>query len=711
MRILLAGHSDCISEGLLEQAFSADQVTILGRCAVKPTADRRIVVMDWPEDSGGLAAVFNARDFDDIFYFSSSLTPSCWKAGEMEQLNQLLETDYATGNNARFYYLLGPEEKEAGQSENRLLCDAAARLVEQYSRDLHIRTSVIRLPYLCSVYAEMDPIRNCLVQMAAGKSVTLPGRAEQAVSFLSWRDLAELLYRFVDSSLDEHAAFEKMEVPDCFSLTWGDLGETFKRINPNIRLKYAARAPEINLPTENGLLRRTYHWFPKVSILEEMTEIRETYRALKAQKAEAHKSLLKRIQGQPLLIRLLELLLAFCVTELLNWSIGSYVQFRMVDLRLLFVVLMGSMYGMDMGLSAAVLASLALIHAYQNQGTSWITLFYEMSNWVPFIAYAIAGAACGYLRMRSREELDFLQQENENARGKYEFINHLYADTLHDKREYKKRIIGAQDSFGKIFDITRQLDVVHPQEIFIKAIQVMENVLDNKSIALYSLGTSNRRFARLEVSSRNLIDHAPHSIQMKDYAAAMEVLKTEEVWVNTELAPDYPMYIAAIRQGMEEPVMLIFVQDAEPSQMNLYFKNLLKILAGLVEASLLRAINYGREIRAKKYIGDTQILNEQSFMETLRFCQHMHEQHIAHFTLLKLNHQNTTLAEADEALHGRIRENDHLGIDGRENLYLILNQTEKEYLPLVIGRLEKAGFQSELVSAEEMELLTREMSL
>ena len=58
-------------------------------------------------------------------------------------------------------------------------------------------------------------------------------------------------------------------------------------------------------------------------------------------------------------------------------------------------------------------------------------------------------------------------------------MQEMYQETLQDKRQYKKQILGSRDSFGKIFDITRKLDVIQPQKLFMETIRVMEDVLEN----------------------------------------------------------------------------------------------------------------------------------------------------------------------------------------------------------------------------------------
>ena len=79
--------------------------------------------------------------------------------------------------------------------------------------------------------------------------------------------------------------------------------------------------------------------------------------------------------------------------------------------------------------------------------------------------FVAAGAVCGYVRMKNRENLEFISEENQLIREKFLFMRDLYQATLQDKKRYKKQILGSKDSFGKIFDITRKLDIVQPEGV------------------------------------------------------------------------------------------------------------------------------------------------------------------------------------------------------------------------------------------------------
>ena len=91
-----------------------------------------------------------------------------------------------------------------------------------------------------------------------------------------------------------------------------------------------------------------------------------------------------------------------------------------------------------------------------------------------------------------------MKAENKLILDKFLFAREMYQETLRDKRQYKKQILGSRDSFGKIFDITKKLDVFLPQDLFIETLHVMESVLENHTIAIYSVGKTYDRITRNE---------------------------------------------------------------------------------------------------------------------------------------------------------------------------------------------------------------------
>lgn len=499
-------------------------------------------------------------------------------------------------------------------------------------------------------------------------------------------DLAELLEKMSDNWDEE---YHYLNVPNVFSNTFRELEQKIKEIDASVRIENKGLIPVEKIPPDDKVVRFKYGWFPKISLLEDFSDIYDQYLDSIGEKERRIDRWKIWLDKHRPIVKIVELVIGFFLFEFLNHLAGNQAQFKMIDLRLVFIVLFGSLYGINYGIAAAALETISLLAAYEREGVGWTTLFYEPSNWIPFIFYFAVGAICGYVRMKNKENIEFVTDENKLIQEKFLFMRDMYQDSLYDKRTYKKQIMGSRDSFGKIFDITRKLDTVLPQELFIETIHVMEDMLENHAVAVYSLG-KNSEFGRLEIASKEIRSEFPNSIRISKYQAAISELEDGNVWVNRELLPDYPAYMAGIRKN-KELVMIVCIKEVRSDQMTLYYMNLFKILCGLVEVALLRALEYQEAAKNMQYVEGTHILKTSYFMERLETFHAMQDEMVASYILLRLEHPGKSKEEADQILQHLIRANDVWGISEEGELYLILSQTDKESLPIVSGRLKKAG--------------------
>ena len=125
----------------------------------------------------------------------------------------------------------------------------------------------------------------------------------------------------------------------------------------------------------------------------------------------------------------------------------------------------------------------------------------------------------------------------------------MYQDSIYDKRTYKKQIIGEPGQLWKEFLILQEswIRCFH-RSIFIETIHVMEDMLENHAVAVYSPLGKNSEFGRLEIASKEIRSEFPNSIRISKYQTAISELEDGNVWVNRELLPDYPAYMAGIRE-------------------------------------------------------------------------------------------------------------------------------------------------------------------
>lgn len=685
MRVLLVGNTGYITKEFVQEAFPESEVFIMGNSLLKTERKKHLIVRPFPERDEEQEDIFRTYDFELMVYFSNYITFHGTMEGEVEKLRKVLSY-CKRSKEIHVIYLTGPEAGYAATTGKTLLVRGAENLCCQYGKMYQIPVKIVRIPYLYSGVYKEDYFYKMFAAIRSGEPVEIQESPDQPLWFLNSMDLAELLEKMSDNWDEE---YHYLNVPNVFSNTFRELEQKIKEIDASVRIENKGLIPVEKIPPDDKVVRFKYGWFPKISLLEDFSDIYDQYLDSIGEKERRIDRWKIWLDKHRPIVKIVELVIGFFLFEFLNHLAGNQAQFKMIDLRLVFIVLFGSLYGINYGIAAAALETISLLAAYEREGIGWTTLFYEPSNWIPFIFYFAVGAICGYVRMKNKENIEFVTDENKLIQEKFLFMRDMYQDSLYDKRTYKKQIMGSRDSFGKIFDITRKLDTVLPQELFIETIHVMEDMLENHAVAVYSLG-KNSEFGRLEIASKEIRSEFPNSIRISKYQAAISELEDGNVWVNRELLPDYPAYMAGIRKN-KELVMIVCIKEVRSDQMALYYMNLFKILCGLVEVALLRALEYQEAAKNMQYVEGTHILKTSYFMERLETFHAMQDEMVASYILLRLEHPGKSKEEVDQILQHLIRANDVWGISEEGELYLILSQTDKESLPIVSGRLKKAG--------------------
>ena len=201
--------------------------------------------------------------------------------------------------------------------------------------------------------------------------------------------------------------------------------------------------------------------------------------------------------------------------------------------------------------------------------------------------YFVVGAVCGYVQLRSAEDLRFAEEEQKLLEERLRFVRQLYQDTLEDKRSFRRQILGRRDSFGKVYAVTKALDAAPAQELPRKIVEVLEDVLENHSAAVYRVD-ARRHLARRAACSADFAARCPQLLEGTGLGPVLRGIEQDGLWVNRELTPGLPMFGAAVRENGELRA-LILLHDASGEQLSLYYQNMFRILCGLAETAMVRA--------------------------------------------------------------------------------------------------------------------------
>ena len=146
------------------------------------------------------------------------------------------------------------------------------------------------------------------------------------------------------------------------------------------------------------------------------------------------------------------------------------------------------------------------------------------------------------------------------------------------------------------------------------------------------------------------------------------------------------------------------IWDAKFEQSSLYYQNLFRVICGLIQSSIHRAIVFLSANRDKLYVPGTLILQAEPFKRILRVRNTMKEQKTGNYLLARVtttgpNGRKADWARLERSLSGVIRSVDDLGLLDDGNLYVMFSQADKSHALNLNGRLSQSGLCLEPVIA------------
>ena len=702
MEVLVVGNTSYVDDDFCAKAFPGDHVQVVA--ASDAQRDGSPAPSSWNEL---LQHLDQAYEFDRVVYLSTYLTPHTETFGDIELLRSVFRA--CMDRQIQLLFVTGPAGTDgdvdaAGQTGKGIIAHAADDLCRYYAARDGIQAKILRVPYLYTASPVLDdPFLVPLFQSCSHGSLVLKNSADAPLQALCAEELAVLVHRIFDSW---DPAFEELGVADSFTHTLGDLGEALKRLFPGLQVTYGDDAEASVVPSDT--VRMRYGWFQRYDVLTDLSTIHARWEQSRAGRRHPLRHAIDRMREHTLPIICAETALAWALFECLERVFSQSAQLNVLDYRLLYVVLIGTLYGLDFGLVAALLASIGLAASYFTQyGYTFQGLFYEPSNWLPFIAYFVVGSVCGYVQLRNREALKAERAENELVRNRNDFLGRLYHDAVEDKQAYKRQIVGRHDSFGKIFAVTQELDVFNPRDIYRKCCELLGEILENDSVAIYHV--SGGAFARLVAASPAIAEDAARSLTLEQLAPLLGDGGRSNLWVNRELTPGLPMFGYTIeRDGA--PAVLIFVRSAAENQMTLYYQNLFRILCGLVESALGRAFDYEAVAQDKRCVDGTCVLKQAVFGQELAAEQALADGKMGSFLLLRVVPGMEPVGELVGAIGSAIRESDAAGLVDGDVLYLLMRQAKACDLPIIRERLSAKQIAVEPVDGEDIVALLQHIA-
>ena len=266
--------------------------------------------------------------------------------------------------------------------------------------------------------------------------VEIKSLEDEAAYFLKPADLADFLARlFADwepeeDEKGEKTLFEKIYLKSGAKTTYGEIKNKILNVYPHADISLSKSGIKGKIIHGDNKAREIYGWFAHHDACWDFEEYISKYQELYHQKPTFSERIKKRFSFLGKALMPIELIGGAAFVELYNYMSAGSVQFKMIDVRLLFVIVMALLYGTRIGTLSALIEITSLIVAYQLSGTNALLLFYDPGNWIAFILLLVAAAFCGYIKQKREEDILFVKEESETIKSENAFISKLYQEAM-----------------------------------------------------------------------------------------------------------------------------------------------------------------------------------------------------------------------------------------------------------------------------------------
>jgi nucleoside-diphosphate-sugar epimerase len=397
------------------------------------------------------------------------------------------------------------------------------------------------------------------------------------------------------------------------------------------------------------------------------------------------------------LIPFLENLVLFIPFFMLNNRAVGSVYFNKLDFYLLYVLLFAIVHGQQQATLSAVLATAGYCFRQMYQRTGFeVLLDYNTYVWVAQLF--ILGLVVGHLK----DQLTIIKKESKSEErylnGQIDDIHEINTSNVRIKNVLEEQIVNHDQSVGKIYEITSELDQYAPEEVLFYAAETIERLLKTKDVAIYLV--TNQDYARLFTATSAKARSMGNTIRYRELEEFYEMVEQKKVFINKDLKSNYPMLATGTFED-DRLQLIVMVWGIPWERMNIGEANLFTIVSFLIRNAMLRANRYQRAMEKEKYRPGTHILEKETFRSLVKAYLEAQRKELTECALLSVDvSKEQTDADVSEKLEKALRSTDYIGEAESGSLYVLLPNTDQAGVQNVLHRMKAIGCKA--VYQEEM---------
>jgi nucleoside-diphosphate-sugar epimerase len=369
-----------------------------------------------------------------------------------------------------------------------------------------------------------------------------------------------------------------------------------------------------------------------------------------------------------------------------NRAVGS-TYFNKLDFYLLYVLLFAIIHGQQQATLSAILATAGYcFRQMYNRSGFEVALDYNTYVWVAQLF--ILGLVVGHLRDQLTNIKKESKSEERYLNGQIDDIQDINSTNVRIKNVLEEQVINHNQSVGKIYEITSELDQYAPEEVLFYAAETIERLLRTKDVAIYQV--TDRDYARLFTATSSKARSMGNTLRYREVEEFYEMVEGKKVFINKELRPEFPMFATGTFD--EDRLQLIVMVWGVPwERMNIGEANLLTVVSYLIRNAVMRANRYQKALERDKYRPGTHILERDTFRSLVKAYLNAQKKNLTECALLDVDVTFGQVEAVSEKLEKALRSTDYIGEIEPGQLYVLLPNTDQSGVQNVMHRIEELG--------------------
>jgi len=537
-------------------------------------------------------------------------------------------------------------------------------------------------------------------RLTQDKSIIVHGDGTQTRDFIYVEDVVDAMYRSVNSSIK---GVYNLSTNIQTSLT--EIIDSLSTIKPIEKIEYVnKREGDIDHSVlDNTRIMKDLDWSPLYTMQEglERTAIyflkKHSEEQVAAAVVEKTPPRIALSTFKKKLLPYAENLLAFILTA---WITLNYVHsaYGVVDVSIFYITIIGILYGNRQAVLSVVLSIGLFTYQKLNDGRDMISLTYDTDFFFQIAIYIFIGLVVGYSIERKNARISQQEQKISEVNERYEFLEHVYTEVREVKDELQLRILNSGDSYGKIYNATKELESLEPELVFNAAVNVVKSIMKVNKVNIYTVN-KHQNYLRLLANSGYNNGQVAKSLRVQDHPHLSVLLSNGQMYINKNLTEEAPLMMAPIFHK-DRISAIITIDDMSFESFSLYHQNLFQITVNLISSALSKAFTFIDATEGKRYIAGTTILQSDVFGEILESKVLAKQQNHVPYLLLRSQLQGVSIEEASHHIAPLLRETDYIGMNEKQQLMVLLSNTSELDGEIVLQRLSHSSITFTAVSEE-----------